>query len=242
MIRIKINFCIALGILLLLSSELAGQGTMFGVTAYPNISGRRLAATTSVNNAAIDSLEARETSRPSLSLGLAVQWQGLKGGFRTGIQFADTGYRTIREPVTPGPDVPDNAQTQSTVFRNLNIELPAEILFMHELSPRDRLNFMMGFSAAFNVSNYEQTVYFSGERISQDNMKISNDGFQRVQLAFQTGVGWQHEFGENIVFFAQPTFQFWITGLLLEPKEGVNRSLYAFGLKTGILFRTNTNR
>lgn len=242
MIRSKINCCLVLGALLLLSSELAGQGTIFGITAYPNISGRRLAAGTSVNNAAIDSLEARETSRPSMSLGLAAQWQGLKGGFRTGIQFADTGYRTIREPVTPGPDVPANAQTQSIVYRNLNIEVPAEILFMHEVSPKDRLNFMMGFSAAFNVSNFEQTVYYGGEKIGQDNMKISNDGFQRLQMAFQTGVGWQHEFGEKIVFFAQPTFQFWLTGLLLEPKEEVNRSLYAFGLKTGILFKTNTNR
>ncbi len=210
----------------------------FGLSAYPNFSGARLAASTTANQMIIDSIEAREVSRPAFSLGLAVQWRGAKAGFRTGMQINDTGYRSVREPVPAGVPAPPDAITRTVVYRNLNLEVPAEVLFIHEAGPKDRLNFMMGFSAAYNLNNFEDNIFYSGERIGRESEKLSNAGFRRLQMAFQTGVGWQRDFGRSVVLFLQPTFQFWYTALLEEPEDNVNRNLYNIGLKTGILFRT----
>lgn len=219
----------------------AQNGPQFGITVFPNYSGGRIAAGSTINEAAIDSIELRETSRPSLSWGITAQWRAEKIGFRTGFQLTDTGYRSVKEGIPAGVEAPDGALTRRVDYRNLNIELPAEILFLHELNARHRVNFMMGFSAAYNLRNYEDNIFFSGEKIGRTRNPISNDAFQRLQLGFQTGIGWQHDMGERLIFFAQPTFYFWYTGLLAET-EDVNRSLYAIGLKTGILFKTKTNQ
>ncbi len=239
---------ISLNSLLFLAFTLTGIATMsaqngpqFGITVFPNYSGGRIAAGSTVNEAAIDSIELRETSRPSLSWGVAAQWRAEKIGFRTGFQITDTGYRSVKEGIPTNVEAPDGALTRRVDYRNLNIELPAEILFLHELNDRHRVNFMMGMSAAYNLNNYEDNIFFSGEKIGRARNKISNNDFQRLQLGFQTGIGWQYDMGERMIFFAQPTFYFWYTGLLAEA-EDVNRSLYAIGLKTGILFKTKTNQ
>lgn len=214
------------------------QGSpQFGLTASPGISGARLAAGTFLNDDALDSLEARETSRPSLALGLAAQWRGAKAGFRLGFQFTNSGYRTVQEAIPPGEPAPPGAVNRSIAYRSTFIEMPAEILFLHEINPKDRVNFMMGFGAAYNIGNYEDTTFFSGEKIGTERQKLSNDNFRRLHLSFQTGIGWQRDFGEKIVFFVQPTFQFWFNGLLLDADE-VNRNLYSIGLKTGILLKS----
>ncbi len=220
----------------------SGQGGLqYGLTVYPNFSGGRLAASTTASQRVIDSIEAREIAKPSLSLGLAVQWRGLKAGFRTGFQLTETGYRSIREPVPPGVQAPEDAIDRQVAYRNVNLELPAELLFFHELNDKDRLNFMMGFSAAYNLNNFEDNIFFSGERLGRERQKLNNSDFQRLQLAFQTGIGWQRDLGRKMIIFVQPTFQFWYTGLLLDADE-VNRNLYSVGLKTGILLKNNTNQ
>lgn len=219
----------------------AQDGPQWGITAFPNYSGARIAAGSTINKDAIDSLELRETARPSLSWGLAVQWRAEKIGFRTGFQIADTGYRSIREDIPAGVEAPDGALTRRVDYRNILIELPAEVLFLHELNPRNRLNFMMGFNAAYNLSNYEDNIFFSGEKIGRVRNQLDNDAFERLQLGFQTGLGWQRDVGQGLIFFAQPTFYFWYSGLLAET-EDLNRSLYAIGLKTGILLKTKTNQ
>ena len=219
-----------------ITGAFAQEGPQYGLSAYPSFSGARLGAGTTINNAALDSLEARETSRPSIAFGLAAQWRGAKAGFRTGIQLTNTGYRTVQEPVPTGEPAPPGAVTRSIAYRSMFIEMPAEILFLHEINTKDRVNFMMGVGAAYNIGNYEDTTYFSGERIGTEKQKLSNDNFRRLHLSFQTGVGWQRDFGQKVVFFVQPTFQFWFNGLLLEPGE-VNRNLYSIGLKTGILLK-----
>ncbi len=212
----------------------------YGISVYPNFSGARLAASSTLNQRAIDSIEAREISKPSYSLGLLAQWRGQKAGFRIGLQYMDTGYRSVREPVPPGANAPQEALNRQVIYRNINLELPAELLFMHALNDKDRLNFMMGFSAAYILQNREDYVFFSGERLSRQSNQLETNDLSRLQLAFQTGVGFQRDVGSSVVIFVQPTFQFWYTALLQPPVEA-NRNLYSIGLKTGILFQTNNN-
>lgn len=212
----------------------------YGISVYPNFSGARLAASSTLNQRAVDSIEAREISKPSYSLGLVAQWRGQKAGFRIGLQYMDTGYRSVREPVPPGANAPEEALNQQVIYRNINLELPAELLFIHALSDKDRLNFMMGFSAAYILQNREDYVFFSGERLSRQTNRLQTADLNRLQLAFQTGVGFQRDLGGSVAIFVQPTFQFWYTALLQPPAEA-NRNLYSVGLKTGILFQTNNN-
>ncbi len=214
--------------------------TQYGISAYLNFSGARLAASSTLNQRAIDSIEAREISKPSYSVGLLTQRLGQKAGFRIGLQYMDTGYRTVREPVPPGANAPAGAFRQQVIYRHINLELPAELLFIHALSGKDRLNFMMGFSAAYILQNREDYVFFSGERLSRQVNRLATADLNRLQLAFQTGIGFQHDLGSSLAIFVQPAFLFWYTALVQPPAEA-NRNLYSIGLKTGILFQTNNN-
>ncbi len=218
----------------------AQGGAQVGFAVFPHFSGARLAAGTTAAPGIVDSLEAREISRPSLGLGLAVQWRAERAGFRTGIQLVESGYRTVRETLPAGQEAPEGALEWQTAQRIVRIEVPAEILFLQSWNDRDRMNFTMGFSAAWGLAFSEDITYFSAERLGRSRQRQDRGMFSPLQLAFQTGIGWQRDFGEKIVFFAQPTFQFWYTALLRDTPE-VNRSLYTLGLKTGIVFKTKSN-
>jgi hypothetical protein len=211
-----------------------------GLVAYPNISGARIAAGSFLNNAQIDSLERRETTRTSRSAGLVVQWQAEKVGFRSGILYTESGYASVREPVPGGSNSPEGASTQRLQYKSVLLEIPAELLFVHQPDNKNRVNFSMGLSAAINVRNIEQTDYYSGEKISSRQVTLDNHDFTPIHLSFVTGMGWQHEISPKFAFFAQPTFQFWFNGLLREAID-LNRNLYSVGLKTGILFNPNNN-
>lgn len=228
---------IALGNSFLLRAQ---GGAQVGLTIFPHFSGARLAGSTTAAPGVIDSLEAREISRPSLGMGLAVQWRADRAGFRTGLQVVESGYRTIRETIPAGQEAPEGALEWQIAQRILRIEVPAEILFLQKWNDRDRMNFTMGFSAAWGIAYSEDITFFSAERLGRTRQRQDRGMFTPLQLAFQTGIGWQRDFGEKIIFFAQPTFQFWYTGLLRGTPE-VNRSLYTLGLKTGIVFKTKSN-
>jgi len=211
-----------------------------GLLAYPNFSGARIAAGSFLNNAQIDSLERRETNRTSISAGLVVQWQAEKAGFRSGIQYTESGYASIREPIPGGSNSPEGASTQRLQYKSFFLEIPAELLFIHQPDSKNKVNFSMGLSAAFNFRNTEQTDFFSGEKIASQQVTLGNALFTPLHISFITGMGWQHDISPKIAFFAQPTFQFWFNGLLREAID-LNRNLYAIGLKTGILFNPNNN-
>ena len=237
---LKILFFLILSNFGRFSQILAQGGAQVGFSLFPHFSGSRLAASTTAAPGIIDSLEARETSRPSLGMGFAVQWRAERAGFRTGLQIVESGYRTIRETIPTGQEAPEGALEWQIAQRIVRLEVPAEILFLQSWNDRDRMNFTMGFSAAWSIAFSEDTTFFSAEKLGRTRQRQDRGLFTPLQLAFQTGIGWQRDIGEKIVFFAQPTFQFWYTGLLRGTPE-VNRSLYTLGLKTGIIFKTKSN-
>jgi hypothetical protein len=239
-----LNFCklniIIFSILCFTTQGRTQGGAQVGVAIFPHFSGARLAASTTAPPGVIAILEEREISRPSLGAGLAVQWQAERAGFRTGLQVVESGYRTVRENIPSGQEAPEGASEWQIAQRLLRLEVPAEILFMQSWNDRDRMNFTMGLSAAFGISYSEDITFYSAERLGRTRQIQDRGMFTPLQLAFQTGIGWQRDFGERIVFFMQPTFQFWYTGLLRGTPE-VNRNLYTLGLKTGIVFKTKIN-
>jgi hypothetical protein len=53
--------------------------------------------------------------------------------------------------------------------------------------------------------------------------------------SFISGLGWEHHFN-GFTTMIQPTFQFWLSGLLNDPLEQYNRNLYSVGVRTAVKF------
>ncbi len=206
----------------------------WGMEAYPNYSHRRLIAQTGLTQKQIQELENRETGRFSWSAGAFVQWKGQRAGFQTGLRFADSGYRSVRMPLTADDTPPQGATAKREEYQSLFIEAPAEVQFYHELSEKNEFFFMLGLSMAYNLANRNKTIYYTGETNQVDVTTPDKEAFSNVHYSFLTGMGWEHHLSEGFTMVLQPTFQFWMSNLLVE--ADVNRSLYSVGLRLGVKF------
>ncbi len=207
----------------------------WGLEAYPNFSNRRLIAQTTVSDKETRELEALETGRFSYSAGLFAQWRGERAGFQTGLRFLDTGYRTIRTPLSADDTPPPGATEKRIVYQNLFIEAPAEIQFFQELNEKNDFFFSMGLALAYNLSNSTKTVYYTGDTSSSDSEKADKAEFHNISYSFLTGMGWEHQVSDGLSFVLQPSFQFWLQALLIE--TDINRNLYSVGLRVGVKLR-----
>ena len=85
------------------------SGFAWGISLYPNSSGRRLVALGNYDEDFIRDTEALETSRFSYSAGLIAEWKGEKLGFRTGLNYMQSGYQTIKQQFPIDDPNPQNA-------------------------------------------------------------------------------------------------------------------------------------
>ncbi|MCB9265420.1 MAG: outer membrane beta-barrel protein [Lewinellaceae bacterium] len=207
----------------------------WGVEAYPNFSHRRLIAQTNISNQQAKELEALETGRFSYGAGLFAQWRGERAGFQTGLRFLDTGYRTVRTPLSADDTPPPGATEKRIVYQNFFIEAPAELQFYQELNERNDFYFMVGLALAYNLANNTKTIFYSGNNRSVNAEKADTENFHNISYSFLTGMGWDHQFSDTFSVFLQPTFQFWLQGLLID--TDINRNLYSVGLRLGVKFR-----
>ena len=207
----------------------------WGLEAYPNFSHRRLATETSVSNAQIIALEDLEVARPSYGAGAFAQWRGGRAGFQTGLRFMNTGYQTVRTPLSADDTPPPGATEKRIIYQNLFLEAPAEIQFFQELDDNNDFFFMTGLALAYNLSNTNKTIYYTGDTQSVEAEKADNGNFSQFSYSFLTGIGWDHQFSDRLSLVLQPTFQFWLRGLLIDAE--INRNLYSVGLRVGVKFR-----
>ncbi len=223
--------------LLLMSTlpALAQITTGWGLELFPNLSNRRLVAYTSISEQMIQEIEKREVSKPSYAAHLFLFWKKEKIGFQIGAGFADTGYRTVEEPI-PAND-PDFAIASSRryVFQNYNLELPASMKFYQSLSDKDLFNFMLGANVSYNLSNDTLTVLYGGENSTR---RVADESdFRKINYAFTAGIGWEHRFSPTFTLILQPTFTFWMKGVLKDTiYTELNRNLYSFGVRVGFRF------
>ncbi len=207
----------------------------WGLELYPNFSHRRLIAQANISTREAQELEALEASRPSWSAGAFAQWRGARAGFQTGLRFLDTGYRTVKTSLDADDDPPPGATEKRIVYQNFFIEAPAELQFFQELDDNNDFFFMVGLSLAYNLANYDKTVFYTGENRAVNSEKPDKGNFSPLSYSFLTGMGWEHQFSESFSVMLQPTFQFWLRALLIEAE--INRNLYSVGLRLGVKFR-----
>ncbi|MCB9274383.1 MAG: outer membrane beta-barrel protein [Lewinellaceae bacterium] len=224
-----------IGALLLGTAVLAQAEFGWGVEVYPNYSGRRLVAQSTISREDINKLEALESGRLSYTAGLFAQWRGQRAGFQTGLRFMETGYQTIRTNLTADDNPPEGAEQKRDIYQNLNLEIPAELQFYQQLDDKNHFFFMIGLSLAYNISNYHNTAFYTGESRDVRREKEDNAAFNSILYSFQSGMGWEHRFSEGFSMVLQPAFQFWPTALLKE--NDINRNLYSFGLRLGAKWR-----
>ena len=207
----------------------------WGLEAYPNYSHRRLIAQTSIPSNEARVLEDLETGRFSYSAGLFAQWRGGRAGFQTGLRFTNTGYQTIRTPLSADDTPPPGATEKRIDYQNLFLEAPAELQFIQELDDNNDFFFMVGMALAYNLSNTNKTIYYSGNTSSANSEKANNEDFASFSYSFLSGMGWEHRFNDRFSIVLQPTFQFWFKALLVE--ADINRNLYSVGLRMAVKFR-----
>lgn len=224
--------------LLLNSCILIAQTTFdVGLSLYPNISNRRLIAFSNISEAEQIRLDSLEMNRFSYGIGLTGGWKGGKAGFQFGLNYMNTGYRTLKEAIPADDPQAQVASNRRFSFQNTNLEVPIDVQFFQELAPESEFFFTMGAVFSFNLQNKNQVILFSGENKSRENLEITQDDFRLFNYAFQAGMGWERTFTERFAMVVQPNFQFWFKGVL--KNNELNRSLYNFGLRLVVKYKTN---
>lgn len=215
--------------------SIAAQATFsWGVELFPHYGHRRLAVNESFTQLQIDSLEAAEAYRPGIGAGFFLSWRVEKIGFQMGLGYLNTGYRSRLAPFPATDPNSINFKDFRQVFRTQQVEVPTALNFYQRLSEKNEFNFMFGLSLGVNITNDDILVRYTDE-VSDQVITDPEFKFKRVNLAFQTGMGWEHHFSQRFTLSLQPTFRFWLRGLY--PNDtAINRNLYQLGLRTTIRF------
>jgi hypothetical protein len=218
------------------AGSLAAQNFSWGAYVYPNYSSRRLIILGSnIGESQIQALEEQETGKLSLSAGLQAGWRAEKIGFRFGLAVSETGYQTVKEAIPEDDPNPLGASQRRVVYRNYNLVLPVEIDFIHQIDSKNAFVFLLGGAASYNLGNEVKEVFYLGDTRERQEGALPEGTFRSTNFAIMSGMGWERKLSEGMHLMLQPTFHFWLSGMLEEAP--VNRSLYDVGVKVGVLFR-----
>lgn len=235
--RMRMRLVLACGLFFLVVGPTSAQTRFFwGPEIYPNYSGRRLIIFgTTVSDKTIEELNANERGKFSFAGGLQAGWKGPKAGFRFGLLFSETGYRTIKSAIAPDdPDSPEGATAKKSVYRNYNLEMPVSVDFIHDLDDKNTFFFSLGAGMSVNLTNQQRTIYYYGDRTESTEGPESESEFRILNYGFITGMGWERDLSSRLSMYFQPNFQFWFKSLMVDAE--IDRSLYALGLKAGLRF------
>ena len=220
----------------LLIAELSAQsGTWYSVNLYPNYSNRRLIVFDNLNQDQVDAIDDLEASKPSYSIGGAIQWRGEFLGFQMGANFVNTGYRVVRQPIPGDGPFAGRGEEYRQTFTNYMMEIPIEVTFYQTLSETDEFFFMLGTGLGYNMSNRTRTTLYSGGGTATvENTPTDDKTFRNLNTEFQAALGWEKALNPQLKLVVQPHFQFWMRGLYLD--ELINRNLYSLGVRVGLKF------
>jgi len=223
--------------LLTAGSVFAQAELSWGIHATPNVSHRRLIAQEDIDRREVNRLDSLEVAKFSYKAGAFVRWRSERVGFQTGLNFMNSGHRTLRGPVQAGDPAPLNADDKRTVYEHYFIEAPAELQFFQELDEKNDFLFMMGLTIAYNINNSTRLVFYDNEGQEVVDQDTDNSRFTKLHYNFATSMGWEHAFSESFGITLQPIFQFWLSPLLNDPDISLNRNLYSVGLRAAVVFK-----
>lgn len=213
----------------------AQTNVYWGLSLHPHYSNSRLISLGTFSDSILVDIASMETGRFSYSVGGNITWLGPKVGFQMGLGFSQTGYRTLEEAFPAGEPNPENATGRRFEFINNNIEAPIELIFMQAVNEKNHFLFMMGTALSFNLSNRTKTILLFGDTQEASSEKDEVNDFRSFNYAFQTGMGWKRQLSESFDLVIQPTFVFWLQGVLEDTE--LNRSIFSLGLQVELLLK-----
>ena len=203
-----------------------------GFQILPGISSRRLLPEGLLSTSEVAEIEDREMASTSFGGGVDFLIRGGKAGFNVGLLYQELGYETKRFDWVED-EAYDEAEER---FRQQMISLPAHVNFYQELGGKDRLYFLLGAELSYQVRIEEtRTLYSRTDSVTEPIERPEDEEFRRSNVAFRTGMGWEHDFSPRLMLSLQPTFQFWFRPVLLDA-EVANRNLYNLGVRMALHF------
>ena len=206
----------------------------WGPELYPNYTAPRLLTYGNLSLPEREALQEQEIGRPAYALGLNAGWSGEKLGFRFGLRFAESGYRTRREPFPNDLPNPEGITESRALYTQYRIDIPLSLDFSHQLDNRNRFFFSMGMAAGLQLAQRESNVLYFGDIQEKRPGESPDYAYRRLNWAFHTSMGWETYFSDNLSLSLAPTFQFWLSPLL--QGAPIDRSLYSVGLLLGLRF------
>ncbi len=228
--RLPILFLLLLSTLALHAQDSQARAG-WGLSLEPSLSGRRLVGF-GLPDAEIKRLDSLERNTLGYGAGLFYSMRGEKVGVQIGLNYVQLGYDTRRTLLPENSPYRDGYDEIREGFRSRLLELPFSLLFYQSLGSRDDFYFLLGANAGFALSQTTNLTLYNESSSERISLEPEGD-FRRLNFAFRTGMGWEHLLGTNWVLSLQPTFTFWLNGVLQETLE-VNRNLYSLGLRVAV--------
>ncbi|MGB3547550.1 MAG: outer membrane beta-barrel protein [Saprospiraceae bacterium] len=214
----------------LAAQDYNGPRTGYGISLFPHLANRRLAAANSISFEEIDRIEEREVAAFGYAAGLFFRNRSLKLGYDTGLNYLVSGYDTQRGPVDAGGPRPGFSEYSET-FVTRQIELPFAIQFYQQVDDANEFSFSLGLAVSYALD--QRTEYTGFNTAGSQTFEINEDvSYRAANYAFMAGFGYNRRFGTDWAVLLQPTFKYWFRGLIDDEEAELNRNLYMVGFKT----------
>ncbi len=222
----------------LLSVSLTAQSNSqgFGLELYPHYANNRLLSGGLIGFREAARISSLEKIAPGYGLGIFYEQKGEKMGYQVGLRYLYTGYDRSRGPLNFDPDNPSNSGPDfSSTFRAQFIETPFYWNFYQAISNKSQFFFSLGLASSIHLgSKTTQTTYLPQGDITEE--VFPNTTYRGFNVALLSALGFRTVLGSRLALSIQPNFEYWLRGNALEDEDQLNRNLYNFGVRFGVVW------
>lgn len=223
--------------LVLPSISLAAQGSSqgFGLELYPHYSNNRLLSGGLIGFREAARIVSLERIAAGYGLGVFYEQKGEKIGYQVGLRYLYTGYDRSRGPLNFNPDNPNNGPDFSATFRAQFIEMPFYWNFYQALNDKSHFFFSLGLAGGVHLgSKTMQTTYLPQATVIEE--VFPNTTYRGFNVALVSALGFRTIVANRFALSLQPNFEYWLRGNALEDEDQLNRNLYNFGIRIGLVW------
>ena len=154
------------------------------------------------------------------------------GGFETGIQFSNKGYKTKSQDLVyfpPNASLPTKSKT-NYAFQYIGIPLKAKFSF-----GKNKVRFLssIGFMTSLLLNVKQTTNYEYSDGKTEKKSQSSKSGFNKVDISPMISVGIDYKLNNKIHLLAEPTFRY---GVVKTKDAPVTETLWNAGLNVGFYY------
>ncbi|MEM9836400.1 MAG: outer membrane beta-barrel protein [Bacteroidota bacterium] len=218
--------------LLLFGQVTETERSGWGVEFFPHLANNRL-----INGSTLGFREARrrdslEVATFGYGVGVFYALRGEKLGYHLGVRLLSTGYETLRGPF----DLELTNDEYSEEFTATLLEIPFQLNFYQNLSPKASFFFTLGAMAGINLQNKTvRTRYFTDGSVTTEDFE-PNVTYRSVNFGMIAALGFEFNASKNLTLGIQPNFEYWLGGNVSQSEDGLTRNFYTLGAKVYAMF------